>query len=243
MKKCPRCGSSEFQVSVQVMQDWRVNGDGKLIACTDDCLEVVRYPTDNDTWDCCNCHYSAPGRMFEIGDAPEIQLSKLQYSISSESQLITLRSPDNETVASVVVGSGERYWEDEVLSSLYADDLAKVEKAAREMPIRIPKTLALPLLNSCCRKNSPPMTEKQAKQFAMKLVSRYGKLAPPCASIIHLIASDKLLVKNTSDVPEGAIKGGFFKTEEGAFFFCGDDIWIGFPLSSYPNNIFEEESR
>jgi len=66
MKKCPRCGAMSFCVTAHVTQDWVVDENGDFLRCIDDCLEVTHFPDDDDIWDCNNCGYSAPGKVFNV---------------------------------------------------------------------------------------------------------------------------------------------------------------------------------
>lgn len=64
-KKCPKCGCTEFYVNAQVVQKWKVDASGEFIEVSDDCLEVITFPSDIDDWECVNCGYEAEGYVFE----------------------------------------------------------------------------------------------------------------------------------------------------------------------------------
>lgn len=66
MKACPKCGCDEFIVTSHVVQEWKVDGEGNFIECTDDCVEVTHSSDNDDVWSCANCGHNAPGKDFEI---------------------------------------------------------------------------------------------------------------------------------------------------------------------------------
>lgn len=66
MKKCPKCGGTEFIVSAHVAQDWLVDENGNFLEVTEDCTDVVHQPDDGDVWQCDSCGYAASGDEFNV---------------------------------------------------------------------------------------------------------------------------------------------------------------------------------
>lgn len=66
MKRCPKCGNKEFEVTAHVTQEWRVDSEGDFIACVEECVEVTHTPNDEDIWTCAQCGYDAAGEEFNI---------------------------------------------------------------------------------------------------------------------------------------------------------------------------------
>lgn len=62
--KCPKCGAKEFYVAARVTQGWLVNENGAFMTVTNECMDVVRYPSDDDLWECAICACIAPGHDF-----------------------------------------------------------------------------------------------------------------------------------------------------------------------------------
>lgn len=66
MKRCPRCGCTEFFVTAHVAQDWRVDKNGNFVEELNTCIEVTHFPDDDDIWDCAECGYSNSGETFNV---------------------------------------------------------------------------------------------------------------------------------------------------------------------------------
>lgn len=66
MKRCPKCGNNRFFVSAHVVQEWVVDENGMYDRMSEDCVEVIHFPDDDDIWECRKCRYSAEGRVFEV---------------------------------------------------------------------------------------------------------------------------------------------------------------------------------
>ena len=66
MKRCPRCGHTEFFATAHVAQGWRVDKNGDFIEESNSCMEVTHFPDDDDIWDCANCDYSDIGEHFNV---------------------------------------------------------------------------------------------------------------------------------------------------------------------------------
>ena len=66
MKKCPKCGGTEFIVSAHVVQDWLVDENGNYIRTVEDYVETSHRPDDDDIWMCYQCGHDAAGREFNI---------------------------------------------------------------------------------------------------------------------------------------------------------------------------------
>lgn len=64
--RCPKCGAESFEVTAIVKQAWRIDCNGTFLQSLDECLDVVHYPGDDDTWDCANCGFSGKGRKFRV---------------------------------------------------------------------------------------------------------------------------------------------------------------------------------
>lgn len=64
MKKCPRCGNTEFYVEVKTEEIWLVDGEGSLISVTDGCSYVEEF-NPNDFWECSECGFEGYGDDFQ----------------------------------------------------------------------------------------------------------------------------------------------------------------------------------
>lgn len=64
MKRCPKCGCTEFQVHQTEDHVIVVNGAGEFVTEKTSYTEVVHEPTDEDIWQCDECGYTAPGANF-----------------------------------------------------------------------------------------------------------------------------------------------------------------------------------
>lgn len=91
MKRCPRCGGTRFFAEAHVEQDWIMDEYGDCVECNDDCVQVVHFPDDEQIWECCNCHYCADGKKFNIdikliihGAEREIQFDDSYYDIEQK---------------------------------------------------------------------------------------------------------------------------------------------------------------
>lgn len=62
--KCPKCGANEFYVTAHVTQGWQINETGTFVACSNECMEVIHGPSDDDLWECAVCAHIAPGHDF-----------------------------------------------------------------------------------------------------------------------------------------------------------------------------------
>lgn len=69
MKRCPKCGGNEFEVTQHVTQSVIVDGNGNFIREVSSCDDVTHFADDDDIWGCTNCGYSAAGTEFNITDA------------------------------------------------------------------------------------------------------------------------------------------------------------------------------
>ncbi len=66
MKRCPKCGSTQFVVTQHVTQSVVVDGNGNFVREISSCDEITHAADDEDIWDCEKCHYSAPGSEFNV---------------------------------------------------------------------------------------------------------------------------------------------------------------------------------
>lgn len=57
---CPYCGGRRFAVTAHVTQDWIVDEDGNWQETTNDCVEVIHHPDDDDVWCCDKCGKEYP---------------------------------------------------------------------------------------------------------------------------------------------------------------------------------------
>lgn len=66
MKRCPKCGCTEFLVTAHVCQDWKVDENGEFLEIINECSQVTHHPDDNDIWQCFQCDYSGAGDEFNV---------------------------------------------------------------------------------------------------------------------------------------------------------------------------------
>lgn len=66
MKRCPKCGYTEFYVTAHVTQDWRVDQYGNFLDHINSCTEVTHSPDDFDIWSCAKCGYDDDGKAFNV---------------------------------------------------------------------------------------------------------------------------------------------------------------------------------
>ena len=63
---CPRCESNRFIATARVTQDWAFDEKGDYIETTDNCVEILRHPNDEDIWTCETCGNSMAGEDFIV---------------------------------------------------------------------------------------------------------------------------------------------------------------------------------
>lgn len=68
MKRCPKCGHSQFIVTQHVTQTVVVDGSGSFVKQVTACDEVTHAADDDDIWMCENCSYDASGEEFNVTD-------------------------------------------------------------------------------------------------------------------------------------------------------------------------------
>ena len=68
MKRCPKCGCTEFYVIAHVAQEWKVDKDGNFCDVTEDCIDVTHRPDDTDIWECAECGYEDRGKGFNVAE-------------------------------------------------------------------------------------------------------------------------------------------------------------------------------
>ena len=66
MKRCPNCGGQRFVVIAHVTQTWKVDQNGMLVNCLQDCIDVIHRPDDDDIWECYECGHEAAGSEFNV---------------------------------------------------------------------------------------------------------------------------------------------------------------------------------
>ena len=64
-KKCPKCGSTEFNVTRHVSQTIRVGGNGQFLKLLSDADDILHDADNHDHWTCAKCGYEAAGIVFE----------------------------------------------------------------------------------------------------------------------------------------------------------------------------------
>lgn len=65
MRICPKCQNKHFLVVAEVRQEWMVDENGELVEIFDPLTEILKRPSNNDTWICTKCHYAASGIELE----------------------------------------------------------------------------------------------------------------------------------------------------------------------------------
>ena len=68
MRRCPKCGATEFIVTAHVTQDWKVAHDGEFMSMVTACVEVTHKPDDDDIWGCAQCGHEASGNTFMVNN-------------------------------------------------------------------------------------------------------------------------------------------------------------------------------
>ena len=54
--KCPKCKCTKFLVTAHVTQDWEVDNEGNFLNCTDECVDIIHRPNQqDDIWTCSEC--------------------------------------------------------------------------------------------------------------------------------------------------------------------------------------------
>lgn len=121
MKRCPECGSTEFQVHQMEDHVIVIDGDGEFITEKTSYTEVVHAPTDEDIWQCDRCGHTAHGAAFNEGalkqeDIPEFKgqaVDILEDLLDEHDAVIPNEDRDNE------IENGE---DEECLAIIYGMD-------------------------------------------------------------------------------------------------------------------------
>ena len=81
MKKCPKCGNSEFLITPHVTQTWKVDGNGNYLETTEECVETTYIP-DDDIWTCARegCDWSGVGSECNEKNAGEEYMTEDEYT-------------------------------------------------------------------------------------------------------------------------------------------------------------------
>lgn len=66
MKRCPKCGGTEFRITCHVTQDWLVGPDGDYWETLEPYIETIHQADDDDIWECYKCGFDAAGREFNV---------------------------------------------------------------------------------------------------------------------------------------------------------------------------------
>lgn len=82
MKKCPKCGNSEFLITPHVTQTWKVGGNGNYLETTEECVETTYIPDDDDIWTCARegCDWSGVGSECNEKNAGEEYMTEDEYT-------------------------------------------------------------------------------------------------------------------------------------------------------------------
>lgn len=65
-KKCPKCGNASFYANAHIVQGWLVDENGEWTATTEECVETIHEPDNDDLWTCASCGFEAPGSAFDF---------------------------------------------------------------------------------------------------------------------------------------------------------------------------------
>ena len=92
IKRCPKCGHTEFTTTAHVMQEWLVDKHGDFISSVADCLEVTSDPDDANLWTCARCGFNAGGAEFNCEETdpeptPEL-VQELMNKLNHDSVLV-----------------------------------------------------------------------------------------------------------------------------------------------------------
>lgn len=81
MKKCPKCGNTEFIITPHVTQSWLVDGNGNYLETVTECEEVTYTPDDDDIWTCANkeCNWNGSGRACNSNFEDEPAMTEEEY--------------------------------------------------------------------------------------------------------------------------------------------------------------------
>lgn len=71
MKRCPKCGGKQFEVTQHVAQSVIVDGNGNFVRKVSSCDEITHFADDDDIWNCVKCGYSDTGSVFNISETEE----------------------------------------------------------------------------------------------------------------------------------------------------------------------------